>query len=345
MDKKEILPYFHPTQVVLVDNDVNFLGNLSLQLDADLAYLLFDSTEKALHYINDRENRVPSASRFFRPIAQAGQPVERGPSAAMQLDFDAIAQEMFFSNRFSRISVAMVDYAMPQMNGLELCRRIRDPSIKKILFTGVATETDAIEAFNNGVIDHYIRKSEHRVYETVNRRIRELQIEHIREFFDNASGMFRVTTPAFLADRGVIELVEELRQEFAYVEHYLVEDPDGLLLIAANARIKRLVLADVNCSIRQSEWMAAAGAPESLSEQVLAGDLILDPSAVSNQERSGGVQSQWLSHLRPGNRLPGSSAYRWALFDVQEIPNVSGRAVSSFNQYLDWIDRQGFSMM
>ena len=44
----EVPPYFHPTQVVLIDDDIDFLGNLSLQLDADLAYLLFDSTRKAL---------------------------------------------------------------------------------------------------------------------------------------------------------------------------------------------------------------------------------------------------------------------------------------------------------
>lgn len=345
MTNDAILPYFHPTQVILVDNDVDFLGNLSLQLDADLAYLLFDSTEKALHYINERESRIPSVPRFFRPVASEGQLAGRSANTAMELDVGAIAQEMFYSNRFARISVAMVDYAMPQMNGLELCRRIRNPSIKKILFTGVATEAEAIEAFNHGVIDHYIRKSEHRVYETVNQRIRELQFEHIREFFDKASGMFPVKTPKFLADRGVIELMSELRDQFAYVEHYLADEPDGLLLIDADAHIKRLVLADIDCNTRQSQWMTQAGAPARLCEQAMAGDLILDPSIASAAKQSVQTADHWLNWLRPGMRLTDSGSYRWALFEVSDGFSTEGRSVASFNKYLDWIDTQAFSMM
>jgi len=343
MSNESLLPYFHPTQVVLVDNDIDFLGNLSLQLDADLAYLLFDSTEKALHYINERETHTPNTRRFLMP--EADEHAGRASGGVPQLDAGAIAQEMFHANRFAQISVAMVDYAMPQMNGLELCRRIRNPSVKKILFTGVATESDAIEAFNSGLIDHYIRKSEHRVYEAVNRRIRELQRAHIRGFFDSAAEVFRFGAPPFLSDHGVISLMEELRRRLSYVEYYLAAAPDGFWLVDADARVWRLVLSDAACRAAQAAFLDTHGAQDAVREQVMNGDQILDPCVMLAGGTPSDAQGQWVNRLRPAARLDGSSAYRWALFEAEAPDHGEERSVFSYNRYVDWIDTQAFSMM
>ena len=60
------------------------------------------------------------------------------------------------------IGVVVVDYKMPQMNGVELCKIIREHyHSKTILLTAEAGSNDAIDAFNNKLIDGYIRKNEH----------------------------------------------------------------------------------------------------------------------------------------------------------------------------------------
>ena len=54
--------------------------------------------------------------------------------------------------------VAVMDVAMPELNGMEFCRRITDPSIRKIVLTGKADEHVAVKSFNEGLIDRFIRR-------------------------------------------------------------------------------------------------------------------------------------------------------------------------------------------
>src|SRR5699024_5604677 len=138
METLSILPYFHPTTVVLVDDNLDFLGNLSLQLDADLAYRLFDSPNKALEQLNNAARTRPLSERFFATIKDNRQGVPAEP--VLRLDLAAIQREVRNTHRFAETAVVMVDYAMPKMNGLEFCKQIRNPHVKKVLFTGVADE-------------------------------------------------------------------------------------------------------------------------------------------------------------------------------------------------------------
>lgn len=166
MAKLAIQPYFHPTTVVFVDDSIDFLSNLSLQLDAALAYRLFDSPSSALKYINNTKEARSLSHRFFATIKDTVSGSTTEP--VLHLDMAAIQQEVRNTERFAETAVVIVDYAMPQMNGIEFCEQIDSPHIKKVLFTGVADEEVAVRAFNEGIIDRFIRKSERDVYEEVN---------------------------------------------------------------------------------------------------------------------------------------------------------------------------------
>jgi DNA-binding NtrC family response regulator len=47
---------------------------------------------------------------------------------------------------------------MPVMNGLDLLRQIVQPRFMRVLLTGQATTDEAVEAFNDGLIDMYLQK-------------------------------------------------------------------------------------------------------------------------------------------------------------------------------------------
>lgn len=341
MTEERLAPYFHPTQIVLVDDDIDFLGNLSLQLEADLPYLLFDSTSKALGYINNREIESPSRRRFFRLDGDAAT-----DDRAVTLDTSALLREMHFTNRFSQISVAMVDYAMPQMNGLDFCRRICNPHIKKILFTGVATEAEAVDAFNNGVIDRFIRKSEHNVYENLNRTIRQLQHEHILDTFAAASDVFNVDTPQLLADPAVADLLRQLRVRYEFVEYYLTSEPAGFLLVDGDGRLYRLVLVDDEQQERIVATARANEAPEECLKLLSQGDILLDP-ALASPTASGesDLFGQWKARSRPAARLIGKRSYRWAVFDACVSDSGFTPPAATFNRYLEWLDTVGYALM
>src|SRR5699024_5924224 len=140
-------PYYHPTTVVFVDDNLDFLSNLSLQLDADLAYRLFDSPIDALDYLNAATTtRANSLSeRFFAAISDNPDGIATEP--LLRIDLAAIQHEVRNTQRFAETAAVIVDYAMPQMNGLEFCERITNPHIKKVLFTGDADQEIAVRAF------------------------------------------------------------------------------------------------------------------------------------------------------------------------------------------------------
>ena len=342
MTATELVPYFHPTQIVLVDDDIDFLGNLTLQLEADLAYLLFDSTAKALTYVNDGQPQDGTRQRFFRIAGSEPRSIsvaEANAPARVTLDTDAIRREMLFTNRFSRISVVMVDYAMPQMNGLEFCERIDNPYIKKILFTGVATEADAVDAFNRGVIDRYIRKSEHQVYEHLNRTIRELQHAHIRDTFAAAGEVFEVESPSFLEDPAVASLMATLAAGHGFVEHYLCANPPGFILIDGDGRMRRLVLYDGAERARQMNAARRAGAPAACLEALAEGRVVFDPAAGEDRFE------RWARDTSAAERLEGRELYAWSLFHHVPELDASGGPTATYNRYLEWLDTVGYALM
>jgi CheY-like chemotaxis protein len=56
------------------------------------------------------------------------------------LDLERIYRIAEQRQRFATPSVLVVDYSMPQMNGLEFCAAVAHLPCKKILFTGAADE-------------------------------------------------------------------------------------------------------------------------------------------------------------------------------------------------------------
>ena len=56
---------YHPTTVLVVDDDVNFLDTLKASLSKNIVLLRFDNPEKAIEYVkNSRELQLPLASRL-----------------------------------------------------------------------------------------------------------------------------------------------------------------------------------------------------------------------------------------------------------------------------------------
>lgn len=345
MSDNELLPYFHPTQIILVDDDIDFLGNLSLQLDADLAYLLFDSTEKALDFVNDRKKNRPSRLRFFDLAQDQNLAEASDPPITVRIDADAVMNEMYHADRFSQLSVVMVDYAMPRLNGIELCRRIEDPNIKKILFTGVATETQAVEAFNQGIIDHYIRKSEHRVYDKLNATIRSLQHQHIQTMFDAAGEVFDIGLPPILSNPPVRALMHKLAARYRYVEYYLAARPAGFMLIDADGHVHRLVLADADTVAEQRRLASDFAAPQACIDALSQGEAVMNPVMLNDDTTTAQAFSDWPSHSLPAAPLAGDRRYHWAVFEHPSARPADQPPVATLNNYLDWVDTVGYSLM
>ncbi len=63
-------------------------------------------------------------------------------------------------SRFDDLSVLVVDYAMPEMTGIEFCAQFRGHRVKKMLLTGAEERDVVFDAFNQGIIDHFVAKND-----------------------------------------------------------------------------------------------------------------------------------------------------------------------------------------
>jgi CheY-like chemotaxis protein len=325
------LPAFrHPTSVVIVDDSPDFLTNIGLQLDPQLALRRFVSPYDGLVAVNGATAATDPAGRFFSPYKQrddlnAGEHV-------ISLGLDTIHQEVLNPNRFQRVSVAVVDYAMPEIDGLEFCASIKDPKVGKILLTGKADERIAVKAFNDGLINRFIRKQDPDAIGQLASAISELQREYFARLERMISEALAVGAYSFLRDPAFVSIMEGMQQEKQIVEHYLVSKPQGLLMLDASGNAWRLVVMDQEGLRSQTEIAKDLDAPDELIHQLTSGRV------VPYFWRSGGEYSpldpDWQANLYPAEVC---GELRYTLVSCPPGINLDG--MIPYARYLDELDR------
>ena len=171
---KEVQPYYHPTTTAIIDDSPDFLSNLSLNLDPSLAFRVFESPLLALDALNSVHANAPGPERFFSIYQHREE--HSFDHHVIDLNLARIYREVFNEKRFQRFSVMVVDYDMPEMDGLELCRRLSHSPVRKVLLTGRADDKLAIKAFNEGIIDRFIPKQDPDATKLLQDTIREMQL-------------------------------------------------------------------------------------------------------------------------------------------------------------------------
>lgn len=333
-------PYFHPTTVAFVDDNLDFLSNLSLQLDTDLAYRLFDSPTAALSQLNSVTRSRPLSERFFAALKCNSQDMPAEP--VLRLDLAAIQREVGNTQRFAEVAVVLVDYAMPEMDGIEFCRQINNPHIQKVLFTGVADESVAISAFNEGLIDRFIRKSERSIYDQINITIRELQRAYILTTSQTINHVLSLHNPDYLDDAVFTRFFDQLLDEHQFVEYYMSIAPRGFLLLDADGQATRLiVLSDDEFELHE-RIARSHGAPQALLGALSEREAIPHFAATSD----GFFRPQcsdWSACLHPAQVLEGRNRYYWAL--APDEKTTAENEIASYNSYLNWLDTTGYALI
>ena len=228
-----------PSTAIFLDDNHDFLLNFVLQLDETVAYKTFDDASTALNYIQNKQSNADSLSLHClsdKTSAQENSDTHR----TIDLDLASIYKEIYNPNRFSEVSVVVVDYAMPGMDGLEFCRRIKNKNIKKILLSGKADEKLAIAAFNEGLINCYVKKSDVDAAEQVTQSLNTLQQQYFHAMSDTIAKMLSLTSPNYMHDLKFTQCFHALCQEHNIVEYYLIDNLGSYLLINDDAHLSLL---------------------------------------------------------------------------------------------------------
>ena len=328
MNRPDVLPpYYHPTTVCFLDDNYSFLQALAAAAPDDLHHISFLSPEEALDVVN-RPHRLPSlANRCFSPDhSEPGDPV-------MRLDLRSLAQEIKEVDRFARISVLLVDYAMPTMSGLDFCELIADPEIKRGLLTGVADEKTAVAAFNRGLIHRYIPKASLMGDESLFEHIEILQMAYFDQYRRELLSNFNFPPPEFITDPVVHDAFYATIEHHDVVEYYLIGEPLGYLMLRSDGSMVRFIAQHEAQLADQMQHAKAYGAPEHVLARLSSGDYIgyFDENP---EDYLGHEPYPWDEMLVPATRLDGKRTWFVAATENPPADVDFDPAVCSYDSFL-----------
>jgi CheY-like chemotaxis protein len=327
MKSKSRLPLFqYPTKVVFVDDSQSFLDSVRYVIEARPVRTFVKGVE-FVDWINEWYDAHPIGLKV-----SANEQISN--RRAVEFDLQSVVHNVLDPQRFDRPAVAIIDYSMPELNGLAVCQLIDRHPVRKVIFTGQMPESPAIDAFNKRLIDGYQRKIDvdgTQPFERLNKSIPEIE----EGYFTSISEPYYLMlndiegTYSFLSSEPVISLVKGLKKEYRFVEHYVFGRPSGLLFLDADGRAKLMVIANDDAMRTHLELAREEGADREFVEKLAAREII---PYFPDGHLYAGEYGELEQYVRPANRCEdGSTVYYWALFDLH--PNTLPGDVISFNAF------------
>jgi CheY-like chemotaxis protein len=321
--------YQHPTMTVLVDDSPSFLHSLRFQLGSAFPSIGFSDTGAAIAWLRQHGAAPAALAGLLSPSVDtytfAPQPCN------IALHVEQVCALRRHAQRFMTPSVLVVDYSMPGMNGLDFCEAVRDLPCRKILLTGAADERVAIEAFNRGLIDRYVRKSDAHALDRLETDLTQLQEGYFLDQSEALRMLLALHDYGFVNDPAISNLVRELGACHKIVEHYLFKTPPGFLMYDRDARPWLLAVETEHSMNAQYEIALDGGAPPSLLEA------LAQRRVVPNFSDGDGMYSpvrhrEWHRFTAPAQTCHGRELYYWAMFALE--PGFLDGPVASFASFL-----------
>ena len=328
MERRGLTPYYFPTTVVFIDDDPAFLDGISLSMPEGLAFRAYTGAEQALAHIHEVSHEQPVPERCF--VVAAPEPGSQGENPRVEFDLTPITETLYSEQRFAEVSVAIIDYDMPSMDGLEMCRQLEGHAIRKILLTGKADESDAIRAFNEGLIDHFIAKSSPNAIESLLDTIRRFQDDYFRRVSRPLIPALGPQVRGFLSDRGFVAYFRQLMAQRGWVEYYLDPVAPGLLCLDAAGHPTLVMIGDSEYLGRCAN-RAQRQAPE-MADLLRRGEVMHNPHATRDGD--------WRAAAVLASRVADSD-WTVALVEDPQHLKISADRLLNYNYYLEILDYIG----
>lgn len=227
--------YSHPTTVLFIDDDINYLKHLSLHLPHHLfPFILYNNPKKALDYILSNRNTTINLKDHWHSANPSHL-----DSCVMEIDIPSVYQKCYYRERFFSLSTIVVDYNMPDINGLEFLQKIDLSGVQKILLTGETDLHVAIEAFNSGIINQYIRKQDPNIKAFLINTLTNSQysyFNHLSLSTIDALACYH-EYPSAIAEKEFEIFFNKLIADHNIVEYYLLDTVGSFLMLINTGEI------------------------------------------------------------------------------------------------------------
>lgn len=245
---------FFPTKTVFIDDCLDFLDSITLNIDFEKhSYKFFSNTFQAIEYI---EKNIKHNSWYKKYLSHLEE--EEADKKLLEVNFSELHTQIFNQERFNVITSIVVDYDMPTINGLELCHKIKNLPVQKILLTGAANEKLAVDAFNSGLIDYFIEKHNPNIYEILNHQIKMSEIDYFKNISDLfiSCGYNKKEQDLFINDAFRLFFSKHLKNH-KIIEFYQLESDGSYILFDEDGNLSLLFLKLLEDLQKLNEYSSA----------------------------------------------------------------------------------------
>lgn len=331
MKRQSISLCAFPTTVMVVDDEPGMhIGLRNALRNQKIILQSFEEPRQALDYIEQDYDFLPLSEQLLK--SQEGG-LDQVATCVNLREVESIYRN---PERFKRITVLIVDFAMPDINGLEFCEKLKRDDFRIILLTGEAGYDLAVTAFNKGLIHQFILKSTPNLFETLTVAIHEQQ----KLYFAQQSALILRNTQQMqqlnvqLSDPVVIDLFEDICQKNTIVEHYILETEGGFLLADAEGNVSFLITKNeeaLNDYLQLADMTGEAppAVVDALKKHTHVPLFYLESDLHTPPE-------DWMPYLHPATLLKGEACnYFYAFLPKAEGFGVEKDNILSYKKYFN----------
>ncbi len=232
--------FYYPTTLYWIDDDGLFLTIAAERFKADFTLKTSCSPQETIDFFANYQSSINPLT-FLRGCEEH-EDYDLTDHLPVDLDFSKVRQVQNNAEKIQEMAVMIVDYRMPQMSGIELCKQLSATATKKILLTGDADFPDAINAFNDGIIHYFVCKDDPRIdtilSENVARLSREYFIERTNPLLYHIESDYHIPQ----SDPVFTHAFTALCKKQNIKEYYLSDKNGGILMLDAQGRSHYLVI-------------------------------------------------------------------------------------------------------
>ncbi len=306
---KSIFPYYSPTEVIMIDDERLLLDPWKIKLrPLSINLKTFDNPFKALQHIKESTLNHDNS-----------------------LNLNTAHHTIYLPNRFKQISTIVVDYDMPGMNGLELCRQITLPHVQKIMLTGAATSDIAINAFNEGIIHQFFQKDDPEAFTKLEASIVKAQERYFDLKTHDFANQLYAEHPEteVLKDSIFVDFFENFVQEKQVAEYYLLDAMGSFLFLSETGEASALFVFNEEILEFQEDMIPEFDRHTDLAQEVYSKKQAICFYPFKTSEKYDPVD--WKKYVYPLSKLDGKNTYFWAY--AESLSLQQSDQIISFSRY------------
>ncbi len=144
LKQNSICLFYFPLKIMIVDDNTDYLILCKNKIHLNQIY----TSSQPLNIVDN-----------MKPISiNIKSLVKEWVDSEFSIDYAAIIDFIMQYDLSNDIGILITDYKMPEINGIDLCKKFDHTDLLKVLLTGEYQIEEAIDALNDKHIDYYIPK-------------------------------------------------------------------------------------------------------------------------------------------------------------------------------------------